>query len=644
MICKPRLTEVWGGLRRSYDTPAGQRLVLVAGLLLTVAAASLVYYRFLDQWFFRDDIVWLGAAKNPHVLESIKSAFEFPRGPTPYWRPLADFYFFSMYRLFSLDAFPYHLANLVLHAATAAATVMLIRRVTRSLAAGILAGLLFAVAPAYGTGVVWISTVGSLMAALLSVTTLVLFLRFWEGAAGRRTLVLATVTFTAALFTMEASASLPVFLVVLGLAVKLPSDRPKVVAFARAVLPFVALAAAYGALQLSQSQIGSSTQYQLDWQAAVRLGERLRWLSLPLSTTDYGSWVGGAQWAALATFSLAATVALLRRQWAMPALFACALIALVPSSFLAGAFFPRWVYLASIPWAGFIAALTVTLIQWLSVRHVIAGAAAIVVVLAGLGAALLPRDTEVQRWMSGQAAQTEGIKDALEDDCPTLGQGDTVYALSLPLTDPSHLVLGLIRLVRPDPKVARVGGEGFDPLSPGDCVIEWRGGGYRGTAGAEYDAGPFWSVTVAAPCPQALPWQWAGLLVDDLAIISGRVTRVDRHDDASVLHVGDPNKFRVIIPAHRQASSPDPEQSYLGENICVRGVIRGFLGQTIMTVRSADTIAVEEVIEVAGRLLDLDRAGYARLAKNSVDGSFAAEELREEILTAIDDWETRGDG
>ncbi len=48
--------------------------------------------------------------------------------------------------------------------------------------------------------------------------------------------------------------------------------------------------------------------------------------------------------------------------------------------------------------------------------------------------------------------------------------------------------------------------------------------------------------------------------------------------------------------------------------------------------------------EIAGRLLDLDRAGYARLAKNSVDGSFAAEELREEILTAIDDWETRGDG
>lgn len=183
-VRKARLSEVWRRLQLWYDTPAGQRLVLVIGLLVTFAAASLVYYRFLDQWFFRDDIVWLEAAKNPQLLEAIKSAIEFPRGPTPFWRPGADFYFFSMYRLFSLDAFPYHLANLVLHAATAAATVMLIRRVTRSLAAGILAGLLLAVAPAYGTGVVWVSTVASLIAALLSVTTLLLFLRYWGRSGG----------------------------------------------------------------------------------------------------------------------------------------------------------------------------------------------------------------------------------------------------------------------------------------------------------------------------------------------------------------------------------------------------------------------------------------------------------------------------
>jgi adenosine deaminase len=46
--------------------------------------------------------------------------------------------------------------------------------------------------------------------------------------------------------------------------------------------------------------------------------------------------------------------------------------------------------------------------------------------------------------------------------------------------------------------------------------------------------------------------------------------------------------------------------------------------------------------EVAGRLLDLDRRGYARLAANSVDGSFAPAALRTELHTAIHDWAKRG--
>ena len=44
--------------------------------------------------------------------------------------------------------------------------------------------------------------------------------------------------------------------------------------------------------------------------------------------------------------------------------------------------------------------------------------------------------------------------------------------------------------------------------------------------------------------------------------------------------------------------------------------------------------------EIAGRLLDLDRSGYARLARNSIDGSFAPEELKREIRSEIETWET----
>ena len=47
--------------------------------------------------------------------------------------------------------------------------------------------------------------------------------------------------------------------------------------------------------------------------------------------------------------------------------------------------------------------------------------------------------------------------------------------------------------------------------------------------------------------------------------------------------------------------------------------------------------------EIAGRLLGLDRSGYARLARNSIDGSFAPEQLKREIRSEIETWET-GDG
>ena len=46
---------------------------------------------------------------------------------------------------------------------------------------------------------------------------------------------------------------------------------------------------------------------------------------------------------------------------------------------------------------------------------------------------------------------------------------------------------------------------------------------------------------------------------------------------------------------------------------------------------------------IAGRLLDLDRAGYAQLARNSVDGSFAPEKMKSDLRAAIAEWENDGD-
>ena len=572
-------------------------LALAAALLLPFAAAMLVYARFLGQSFFRDDTAWLLAARNPDVLDFLRDAFTLPGGSTPYWRPLADFYFFAMYRLFFLNALPYHAANVVLHGATATATVLLIRQMTRSLLAGALAGTLFAVAPAYGEGVIWISTVGTSMAALFSVITMVLFLRYIDEEGGRGTLFLAIGTFTAALLSMEASVCVPAILVVLGLAVRPPQGAADIRRFVMALLPFVVLGAAYAALQLSQAYLEPTSEHQLDWHAAARLGDRVLWLSLPLASWDYGSWVDGARWVSLAMLTLAAAVAVLRRQWMLPALFASAIFALIPSSFLTGMFVYRLVYMASPLWAGFVAVLVTTIVRWLWMRHALAGGVTLLFVTSALAAALLPHSSWVQRGVTEQAAQMGEIRAAIEAGCSDLGSGDTVFILPLPIVDPpgQGLVPSLIHLVRPEPGVVHVGGSGLPPPSPGDCVLEWRSGKYRAVVGSDYVPNRFWGVTLTAPCPAAVPWQRAGFHNDELAIVRGPVVDVVHVGVTTILQIGGPSKHRFnVIPApEHQMVFQNPETAYLGETICVRGVVRAVQGVLTMTIEDPDVIAIE---------------------------------------------------
>jgi hypothetical protein len=566
-----------------------RRLALAAALLLPFAAATLVYSRFLSQWFFRDDTAALTAGKNPDFLDFLRAAFSLP-----YWRPLVDFYFFAMYRLFGTDALPYHLVNVVLHGATATLTVLLIRRVTRSLSAGVLAGVLFAVAPAYGEAVVWISTAGPAMATLFSVTTIVLFLRYIEGEGGRGTLFLAVAAFFAALLSMEGSVCIPAVLVLLGLAVRPPSGAAESRRFIRALLPFVVLGVAYGVLQIVGSSVEPTPEHELSWHAAERLGDRVLWLCLPLGSPEYGSWVDGARWAIFALLTLAALAALLRRQWIMPALYASTVVALAPSSFVTGMFEYRWVYLASPLWAGFVAALAMGLVRWLWTRHVLAGGVALLVITSSLAGALLPHDTGVQRGMAGQAAQMEDIKEALEAGCPSLGPADTVFVLPIPIVDPpqQNLVLSLISLIRPGVSAVRVEATAFDPPSPRDCVLEWRSGHYQATPGANYVLNRFWSVSVSADCPQAVPWQRAALWADQLAIVRGPVVDVLHVGARSVLLIGEPGKFRVSTAQEHEKDLSSAE-TYLGRNICVRGIIRTVAGSSSIIIDDPRVIVIE---------------------------------------------------
>ena len=473
----------WG--RWWQDRSELHPLAVGACILLPFVIATAVYLPFLRQWFVSDDFIWLHAAANPDVPGFLKDALN-PRGPTPYWRPLTDIYFFCMYRVFSLHTAPYHVANLLIHGTVAAGTVLFVRRLSRSLVTGLLAGVLFAVSPAYGIAVSWVSSVTELMSTLLALATVLLYLKFLDDD-NRSVLALAACTFVAASLVHEGAAAVPAILTVLGLAIRAPQDRAELKRLALTLLPFIGVGSLYAVAQVARLYVGSHRDYLAGNLGHVldRLLHQLRWVSLPLSPS-HGTWLDVAQWTLLLVLALVACLYLFRRSWEQPALFACIVFALLPSSVLTFAFDPRWTYFSVVFWAAFAAMLIASIVRWLWSYNGVAGVAVLGVFLAGVGSVLIPETRDNQRPLVAAAAQMEQLSRAIRTGCPALGPGKTAYIRSLPFTDPGNTVPPLIGLLGRGTLVI-TGDAASEQPAAGDCVIEWSAEMFQAT---EVSGGP----------------------------------------------------------------------------------------------------------------------------------------------------------
>jgi hypothetical protein len=579
------------------NTGRRRELRVVLAVLLPFVAAILAYGRFLDEWFFRDDFVWLAAAAKPDLSDFVRDAFTLPRGSTPYWRPAADFYFFGMYRLFGLNALPYHLINVLLHGVTGSLVVLVVARVTRSLAAGALAGMLFAVAPAYGQGVIWVSTVGTHISVLLSLACVLLVLGYLAEEFKPWVLAVAFVMFLGALLSMEGSIAVAVLLVPLGLAVRPIQNRGDARRLLLTLAPFVLLAVAYAVMQLIGERFGPSEAHAYDWRAAERLLVRLLWLSFPLASGQYGEWVKIARWIVLTAVSFGSVWAFTRGRLAAPALFAGTVVLVLPSSLLTVSFSYRWVYFAAVPWAGAIAALVVPVTGWLWDRYRLAGVAVASLVVLGLAAGLLPHDTHDQRGMAVPAEQMHEIKQVLERGCPQ--PASNLFILPLPFSDPENNFAGSVAgILRPEARMTRVRAEGLPLPGATDCVLEFRGPSFRAVSGDQYVPGRFWTVTLSYPCTGAVPWERAPLHKDNLATVVGPVQRVEHIGKVPILHIGAPRSFRVIIRSSFSGGQfPDAEAAYLNKTVCFRGVVRVASGSAYMIIDSPRAIVLGDEVE-----------------------------------------------
>ena len=408
--------------------------------------AFLVYRDLLGLWFWTDDFVWLEAASNPDLTDSFREAWRLPQGATPYWRPLVDFHFFSMYRIFGLSGAPYHVVNVALHAATAGMLGILVVRVTKSWAMAGLGAALFAVSPTYATMVPWASGATAIYASLFSVLTVLLFMSWLQAGRGTALLAVATVAYTLALLSKEEPAVLPGVLLVFALALKPPRNWRDARALAGALVPFIGLSLAYGVLQaVLEFGPDQSPGYSIGWHALKRLIDSMVWLSLPLHLS-YAEWVSPARWAAFATFTFIAAISAARRQWLLPSLYIATLLMLVPASFFTARFAGRWTHLATLPWAVFIAALFVYASDALSRMSRPLGLACGVAAAAWLLMFLSGRTLAAHAVIPGFSRDYQAIERALTSGCAELTAVDTVYIVQLPLRGPSYSVPALIRL------------------------------------------------------------------------------------------------------------------------------------------------------------------------------------------------------
>ena len=337
-------------------------LLFAAGVAAIAIAVLAVYWPYLNDFFALDDYIWLKEASSPSAADYFRRAFSFPTASyfdpqTPFWRPLIDAYFYFGWRVFGLNALPYHIVNVALHVAIATLTAVLVWQLSSSKRAGCLAGLLFAVLPTYNYAVTWISSATELFGGFFYVLTLVLFAAYLRGSGPRRWLYGASLaTLLLALLSKESAVTVPAALGGVALLVRPPRTLHDVRRAVLELAPFAALAIAYFIFIYSQeySEASSQSQYQFGWHVRTNLWNYLQWLTFPVPNVRAAWVIDVKPYMASAFLTLGAISIALRSPRAAFA-FAWTIVALLPYSFFRLGLEYRYTYLACVPFVMFLA-------------------------------------------------------------------------------------------------------------------------------------------------------------------------------------------------------------------------------------------------------------------------------------------------
>jgi hypothetical protein len=217
---------------------------MTAALAAILTATIVVYLAagLPSAYIAADDFQWLAGG---HTFSW--SGLLYVTGGDRFYRPMADLWFASTTSVCGFTLSCHHLLLLALHALNVTLMFVLTAWLFRSLRTAWLAGLLFALNPAYTHAVVWLSGVTGVLCAsgyLGALTALAWSWRAQSGGDQRLRELLAIALFAGALFSHEAAVTLPIVAAVMWRLFGPAEGAPRRIPFAGAALVLAVFAVA----------------------------------------------------------------------------------------------------------------------------------------------------------------------------------------------------------------------------------------------------------------------------------------------------------------------------------------------------------------------------------------------------------------
>ena len=194
--------------------PFGSRLLLVVAFLVFIALGVVVFMDPLMSSFLSDDFVILKAVEQDGAFGIWSNR------DADFFRPLSSFIFYLKHTVWSLNAFPFHLANVLVHSVSSFLVCLLAYLILRETGhprelrrlLSIAAGLIFLVLPCHSEPVSWIAAGIDLYAALFALASLFTYL--WYRNVRLKALLPVSAAFLGlSLLCKESAIGLPLVLI-----------------------------------------------------------------------------------------------------------------------------------------------------------------------------------------------------------------------------------------------------------------------------------------------------------------------------------------------------------------------------------------------------------------------------------------------